>query len=77
MTMQRHVKLPRNSGEDTISLPAKFALSSDDVIIRKERDRLIIEPAPAKSLLALLATLAAIEEDFPPIPDSAPDHIEI
>jgi len=45
--------------------------------MRKEGDRLIIEPAPAKSLLALLATLAAIEEDFPPIPDSAPDHIEI
>jgi hypothetical protein len=33
MTMQRHVKLTRNAGEDTISLPAEFALSSDDVII--------------------------------------------
>ncbi len=62
MTMQRHLKLTRNSGEDTITLPAEFALSSDDVIIRKEGDRLIIEPETARNrqvngaLLAWLAT---------------------
>ena len=38
MTMQRHVKLTRSVGDDTISLPAEFALSSDDVVIRKEGD---------------------------------------
>jgi hypothetical protein len=31
MATRRHVKLPRTSGADTISLPAEFALSSDDV----------------------------------------------
>ncbi len=68
MTMQRHVKLTRNSGEDTISLPAEFALSSDDVIVRKEGDRLIIEPEIARNRQvngALLAWLAT-QEPLPP-----------
>jgi antitoxin VapB len=45
--------------------------------MRKEGDKLIIEPAPPKSLLALLATLTPIEEEFPPIPDSAPAPVEL
>ena len=43
--------------------------------MRKEGERLIIEPAPAKSLLGLLATLTPLDEDFPPIPDLAPDPV--
>ena len=68
MTMQRHVKLTRNKGEDTISLPAEFTLSSDDVIIRKEGDRLMIEPEIARNRQvngALLAWLAT-QEPLPP-----------
>jgi virulence-associated protein VagC len=40
-----------------------------ETIIRKEGQRLIIEPAPPKSLLAVLATLPTLEEEFPPIED--------
>ncbi|HSZ88511.1 MAG TPA: hypothetical protein VK822_03950, partial [Acetobacteraceae bacterium] len=48
--------------------PAEFALSSDDVIIRKEGDRLIIEPEIARNRQvngALLAWLAT-QEPLPP-----------
>jgi len=38
--------------------------------MRNEGDRLIIEPAPPKSLLALLATLIPLDEEFPPVPDA-------
>jgi antitoxin VapB len=38
-------------------------------IMRKEGERLAIEPCPPKSLLALLATLAPLDEEFPPIAD--------
>ena len=68
MTMKRHVKLTRSAGDDTISLPAEFALSSDDVVIRKEGDRLIIEPEIARNRQtngALLAWLAT-QEPLPP-----------
>jgi len=60
-----------------VRIPREFELPGEDAIIRKEGERLIIEPAPPKSLLALLATLAPLEEDFPPIADLAPDPVEL
>lgn len=80
MTMQRRVKLTRNAGEDTISLPAGFALSSDEVIIRQEGDRLIIEPEIARNrqvnsaLLSWLATQEPLrpEDAMDPVPRDGP-----
>jgi antitoxin VapB len=40
---------------------------SDDVVIRKEGERLIIEPFKKKSLLGLLTTLENIDDEFPNI----------
>jgi antitoxin VapB len=45
--------------------------------MRKEGEKPIIEPAPPRSLLALLATLRPLKEDFPPIPDHAPDPVDL
>jgi antitoxin VapB len=45
--------------------------------MRKEGERLVIEPAAPQSLLALLATLAPIDEDFPPIPDRGPEPVDL
>lgn len=39
----------------------------------KDGNRLLVEPAPPHSLLAVLATLQPIEEDFPPI-EELPDE---
>ncbi|MGA7293833.1 MAG: hypothetical protein WBW85_14965 [Terriglobales bacterium] len=44
--------------------------------MRKDGDRLIIEPTPPKSLLAVLATLGALVEDFP-IGDLHPDPVDL
>ncbi len=77
MIPQRHVKLFKNGRNQAVRIPREFELPGQDAIIRKEGERLIIEPTPPKSLLALLATLAPIEEDFPPIPDSHPDPVEL
>jgi antitoxin VapB len=45
--------------------------------MRKEGERLIIEPAPKQSLLALLATLEPIDEEFPPGDDKPPEPVEL
>jgi antitoxin VapB len=37
------------------------------LIMRKDGELLILEPTRPKSLLAVLATLKKLEEDFPPI----------
>jgi len=38
-------------------------------MMRKQGDRLIVEPVPRKSLLAVLATLVPLGEEFPSISD--------
>ena len=45
--------------------------------MRKEGDRLIIEPVPPKSLLAVLATLTPMRDDFPLIQDLPPDPVAL
>ena len=77
MTTERHVKLFKNGRNQAVRIPREFELPGEDAIMRKEGDRLIIEPAPPKSLLAVLATLAPLDEDFLPIPELALDPIEL
>jgi antitoxin VapB len=66
---ERHVRLFRNGRNQALRIPREFELPGDEAIIRKEGQRLIIEPLPPRSLLAVLASLATLEEDFAPIED--------
>ena len=72
----RHVKLFKNGRNQAVRIPREFELPGEDATIRKEGDRLIIELAAPRSLLALLATLPALEEDFAPVDDLPPDDVE-
>jgi antitoxin VapB len=74
---ERHVRLFKNGRNQAVRIPREFELPGEDAIMRKEGERLIIEPAPPQSLLALLATLAPVDEEFPPISDAAPDPVEL
>jgi antitoxin VapB len=77
MTPERHVKLFKNGRNQAVRIPREFELPGEDAIIRKEGERLIIEAAPPKSLLTLLASLAPLDEDFPAITDPAPDNVAL
>jgi antitoxin VapB len=67
---ERLVSLFRNGRNQAIRIPREFELTGTEAIIRKEGNRLIIEPLPPKNrLLALLATLTPIEEAFPNVED--------
>jgi antitoxin VapB len=75
MTAERHVKLFKNGRNQAVRIPREFELPGEDAIMRKEGETLIIEPISPRSLLALLATLKPLEEDFPPIPERTPDDV--
>jgi antitoxin VapB len=77
MSPERHVKLFKNGRNQAVRIPREFEFSGQDAIIRKEGDRLIIEPAPPKSLLAVLATLVQLEDDFAPISDLPPAPVDL
>jgi antitoxin VapB len=77
MTQERVVRVFRNGRNQAVRIPREFELSTDEVIMRKEGDRLIIEESPNRALLELLGTLAPIEEDFWPIEDELPEPFEL
>ena len=64
---QYQVRLFHNGRNQTLNIPHAFEMLSNDVVIRKEGEKLIIEPFKKRSLLELLATLPDIDEDFPDI----------
>jgi antitoxin VapB len=77
MSAERVVKLFRNGRNQAVRIPREFELPGADVIIRKEGPRLIIEPAPKKSLLEILKSLKPIAEEFPPIEDPPPEEVDL
>lgn len=77
MASERHVKLFKNVRNQAVRIPRAFELPGDDAIMRKEGDRLIIEPAPSRSLLAVLAMLQPLDEAFPPTPEMPVDPVEL
>ena len=76
VTPERHVKVFKNGRNKAVRIPREFEFPGEDAIMRKEGDRLVIEPVPAKSLLALLSKLRPLPENVAPIPDDPPDAIE-
>lgn len=77
MHTERHVRLFRNGRNQALRIPREFELPGNDAIVRKEGDRLIIEPAPTKSLLAVLAALQPMTDDFPAIEELPIEPVEL
>lgn len=67
MNTGRHVRFFRNGRNQAVRIPREFELDAQEAIIRREDDRLVIEPIRKKGLLATLATLRAIDEEFPDV----------
>jgi len=74
---ERLVKVFKNGRNRAVRIPREFEFPGDDAIMRKEGVRLIIEPAPTKSLLTVLNNLRMLREDFPPIRDSRPEPVDL
>ncbi len=77
MMSERYVKLFKNGRNQAVRIPREFELPGEDAIIRKEGHRLIIEAAPPRSLVAVLATLQTLDEDFSPIEDVPADPVDL
>jgi antitoxin VapB len=77
MIPERHVKLFKNGRNQAIRIPREFELPGSEAVMRKEGQRLIIEPVEPKSLLAVLATLQPLDEEFPPVPELPVKPVEL
>jgi antitoxin VapB len=70
----RPVRLFRNGANQAVRIPKEFELPGKDALIHREGNKLIIEPftpklvkGSAAALLAVLATMEPIDEDFPDV----------
>ncbi len=74
----RHARLIRSGRDQALRIPREFELAANEVIIRRDDDRLLLEPVRrSPTLAAVLAKLAPLEEAFPRIADhpSKPEEI--
>jgi antitoxin VapB len=67
MIPEQIIELSHDGDRQALTIPPEFTLSSNQVRLRKDGDRLIIEPVQPLSLLALLRTLPNLEEEFPDV----------
>jgi antitoxin VapB len=77
MNVERYVKLFKNGRSQAVRIPREFELPGEDAVMRKEGARIIIEPAPARSLLARLKTWEPLDEDFGAIEDLPADPVDL
>jgi antitoxin VapB len=77
MATERHVKLFRNGRNQAVRIPREFELPGEEAIMRKDGDRLIVEPLRRKSLIELLDSWEPIDEEFPEIDDPPPEPVDL
>ena len=70
MFPERHVRMFRNGRNQAVRIPREFELDAQEAIIQKEDDRLVLEPVRKQGLLAALAALPTLEEEFLPDADA-------
>jgi antitoxin VapB len=74
---KRRVKLFRNGRNQAVRIPRELELPGDEAILRREGNQIILEAIRPSPLLALLATLQPIEDDFPEISDRLPEPVDV
>lgn len=67
MGEERHVRLFKNGRNQAVRIPVEFEFPGDEAIMRKDGDRLIIEPAKKSDLLDWLKTIEPWGEEFPDV----------
>ncbi|HET7205350.1 MAG TPA: AbrB/MazE/SpoVT family DNA-binding domain-containing protein [Terriglobales bacterium] len=77
MTRERRVRIFKNGRNRAVRIPREFEFSGEDAIMRKEGERLVIEPVGPKSLLTVLATLTPLDEEFPPVADLPSEPVDL
>lgn len=72
MPIERRVRLSRSGRSQALRIPRELELPGSEALLRKAGDRLVVEPIPRQSLLALLSTWDTLDEGLPAIDDFGP-----
>lgn len=72
----RHVRLFRNGRNQAVRIPREFELPGCEALLSREGGVLTLRPAKPRSLLAVLKSLAPLDESLPEARDGAPERVE-
>jgi antitoxin VapB len=72
MHTDRVVRLFRNGRNQALRIPRDLELPGSEAVLRKEGNRLIVEPVARPSLLAVLSGWAPLDEQLPDVDDLEP-----
>lgn len=72
METERVVRLFRNGRNQAVRIPRDLELPGNEALLRKEGNRLIVEPLPRRSLLQILSTWDPLQEELPDVDDLEP-----
>lgn len=72
MQTERVVRLFRNGRNQAVRIPRDLELPGSEALLRKEGNRLIVEPMPRRSLLEVLSGWEPLDEEFPDVDDLGP-----
>jgi antitoxin VapB len=64
MGIERRVSLFKNGSNQAVRIPREFEMPGEEVIMRKEGDRLVLEPVKLSSLIEYLRTAEPIDEEL-------------
>lgn len=76
-TRGRVVRLFRNGRNQALRIPRDLELAGDEALLRREGDRLIIEPIRKSGLLVALAEMEPLPIDFPDVDESLTELDEV
>ncbi len=77
MNTERHVRLFKNGRNQAVRIPREFELPGTEAVLRKEGNRLILEPLQRRSLLTILASWEPLAEELPEIRDLPAEAVDL
>jgi antitoxin VapB len=80
MSAERHVRVFRNGRSRAVRIPKEWDIFGDEVLMRAEAGRIVIESPGKRDLAEVLEYLASLpqlppEEQFPEIADYPPEPV--
>lgn len=76
MNVVRHVRIFKNGRSRAVRIPKDLDVFGEEVVMRREGERVILERPPRESLADILARLEPIDEAWPEIDDPPPEQVD-
>ena len=76
MNAARHVRIFKNGRSRAVRIPKEWDVFGDELVMRQDGDRVILERPQRERLADILARLKPIDEEWPDVDDPPPEPVD-